>query len=234
MVGTSDGQRRVGRPPAALAPCCPPPSILPSPCAVSSLPGLKDRGDGKGERSWAQLARQHAVQWAGLLALLLLLAASEKWHPVRRNLYVGETPDLELWRYSYPLKANTVPAWAVPCVSVTVPCALIVAWLLSGRISRAEAHAALLVCLYCVAATGTLTNWVKTEVGGQMTLGARTAALVGVPSCCAPGRGLTARMLPPRARRSAALARILSTAAGPAAPSPCSHPRASPSAPTAR
>lgn len=132
--------------------------------AASSLPGLKDRGDGRGERSWVALARAHAPQYAGLLVLLLLLAASEAWHPFRRNLYVGETPDLELWRYSYPLKANHVPAWAVPCVAVSVPCALIAAWLLAGRMSRAEAHAALLIVLYCVATTGTLTNWVKCEV----------------------------------------------------------------------
>ena len=67
-------------------------------------------------------------------------------------------------RYSYPLRANHVPAWAVPCVAVFTPLGLIAGWFLAGRISRAEAHHATLVVVYCVATTGLLTNWVKCEV----------------------------------------------------------------------
>ena len=64
--------------------------------------------------SWLHLARLHAGTYAGLAALLLLTAASEHWDPFHRALYVGHTSDLETWKYSYPFKANTVPAWAVP------------------------------------------------------------------------------------------------------------------------
>jgi hypothetical protein len=64
--------------------------------------------------SWVHLARLHAGTYAGLATLLLLTAASEHWDPFHRALYVGHTSDLETWKYSYPFKANTVPAWAVP------------------------------------------------------------------------------------------------------------------------
>lgn len=115
--------------------------------------------------TWGQLVRGHAAQYAGLVLLLLVLAASERWEPFRRPLYVGQTNDIEYWRYSYPLLPNHVPAWAVPCIAVFTPLLLVVAARLAGRISRAEAHHAILLALYCVATTGTLTNWVKINVG---------------------------------------------------------------------
>lgn len=55
--------------------------------------------------------------------------------------------------YSYPLLPNHVPAWAVPCVAVFTPVLLVVAARLAGRISRAEAHHAILLAVYCVATT---------------------------------------------------------------------------------
>lgn len=140
-----------------------PSTQTPRTVAASSLPNRLDRA-AQGP-SWGQLLRQHAAQYIGLAVLLLVLALSERWQPFRRTFYTGHTADLELWRYSYPLRANHVPAWAVPCVAVSVPITLVVAWLLAGRISRAEAHATCLVVLYCVATTGTLTNWIKNEVG---------------------------------------------------------------------
>lgn len=66
----------------------------------------------------------------------------------------GHTSDLDIWRYSYPLRANHVPAWAVPCIAVFTPTLLVVAWLLAGRIGRTEAHHAILLAVYCVATTG--------------------------------------------------------------------------------
>ena len=48
--------------------------------------------------TWGQLVRAHAAQYAGLVVMLLLLAASERWEPFRRSLYVGQTNDIEYWR----------------------------------------------------------------------------------------------------------------------------------------
>ena len=76
----------------------------------------------------------------------------------------GTTADLDLWHYSYPLKANHVPAWAVPCVATLTPLAVILGCFLGGRISRVEAHHACLLVVSCVATTGLLTNWIKCHV----------------------------------------------------------------------
>lgn len=68
--------------------------------AASSLPGMPPKLDRGAAPFWASLARSHAPQWAGLLALCLLLAASERWDPFQRALYVGgPTSDLEYWKY---------------------------------------------------------------------------------------------------------------------------------------
>lgn len=55
-----------------------------------------DRGGA--QLTWAQLARAHALQYCGLVLLLLLLAASERWEPFHRPLYTGQTNDIEYWR----------------------------------------------------------------------------------------------------------------------------------------
>ncbi|KAL4425952.1 hypothetical protein ABPG75_009968 [Micractinium tetrahymenae] len=114
---------------------------------------------------WAELARQHLGQYAFLAGTCVLLAFSEGWEPFHRNFYVGSTSDMEYWRYSFPLKRNHVPAWAVPCVAVFSTLLVILAFLAAGRISRAEAHHACLLAVSCVAATGLLTNWIKVNIG---------------------------------------------------------------------
>lgn len=111
---------------------------------------------------WAAIARRHWTEYAGLAVLIVLLAWSENWQPYRHVIY--KTSDHELWRYSYPLRTNHVPAWAVPCIAVFGPTLAIGAALAAGRISRMEAHHAILMATCCVATTGLLTNWVKVNV----------------------------------------------------------------------
>eukprot|EP00887_Chlorella_sp_A99_P004643 scaffold4.g4643.t1 len=111
---------------------------------------------------WAAIARRHWTEYAGLAVLIVLLAWSENWQPYRHVIY--KTSDHELWRYSYPLRTNHVPAWAVPCIAVFGPTLAIGAALAAGRISRMEAHHAILMATCCVATTGLLTNWVKASV----------------------------------------------------------------------
>lgn len=68
-----------------------------------------------------------------------------------------------------------MPAWAVPCMAVFTPLLLVAGARLAGRVSRAEAHHAILLAVYCVATTGTLTNWVKANVSARKCRGAVAA-----------------------------------------------------------
>ena len=69
--------------------------------------------------------RQHYGDYAALVALLVVLVISETIPPFQGRIYHvdpwGQPSDAQLWRYSYPLKANTVPSWAVPVISLLGP-----------------------------------------------------------------------------------------------------------------
>ncbi len=60
-----------------------------------------------------------------MAALLVVLVISETIPPFTRRIYhvdsLGQPSDLEIWRYSYPLKEDTVPPWAVPVISLLGP-----------------------------------------------------------------------------------------------------------------
>ena len=77
----------------------------------------------------------------------------------------AHTPQ-ELWRYSYPLRGDTVPAWAVPLISLFSPVAVILLHAACWRqSSRLEAHSAILAALSCVITTALVTNLIKLGVG---------------------------------------------------------------------
>ncbi|KAL4859794.1 Lipid phosphate phosphatase 1 [Chlorella vulgaris] len=107
--------------------------------------------------------RAHAAQYAVVIALIWLLALSERWTPFHHALY--HNGDLEMWRYSYPLRQNHVPAWAVPCISVFTPVLCILGFAAVGRVGRVEVHHACLLLVACVASCGLVTNWIKINVG---------------------------------------------------------------------
>ena len=54
-----------------------------------------------------------------------MLVISETIPPFTKRIYhvdsLGQPSDLEIWRYSYPLKGNTVPSWSVPVISFLGP-----------------------------------------------------------------------------------------------------------------
>jgi hypothetical protein len=135
--------------------------------------------------------RFYLVDYAVLLGLTVLLCVSEVAEPYDRFIYhasdaVSVTPSKprllararacmhpterqivqELWRYSYPLRQDTVPAWSVPLISLLSPVLAVLAHALIWRQTpRLEAHNAVLTALSCVMATALATNLVKLGVG---------------------------------------------------------------------
>ena len=120
-------------------------------------------GKGQPAVTWSQLGRIFWRQYLGIGLLIILLIISEGLNPYRHVLY--NTSDNELWRYSYPLRVNTVPPWAVPTVAIFVPLTVISIALLTGQISILEAHHAGLSALTCILFTGITTNFIKVNVG---------------------------------------------------------------------
>lgn len=112
---------------------------------------------------WSHIFRIFWRQYIGLAILLLVLIFSENLDPYRHVLY--SESDNEIWKYSYPLRRNTVSPWMVPAISILAPLGLIFAALLLGQISILEAHFALVSALGCVMTTGMTTNFIKVNVG---------------------------------------------------------------------
>lgn len=79
-------------------------------------------------------------------------------------------------QYSYPLRADQVPPWAVPLIAVFGPVTVILSFFLAGRISRLEAHHAMMIAVSCVATNGVITNFIKVGVspaGARLQAGVR-------------------------------------------------------------
>ena len=86
------------------------------------------------------------MDYTALAALLVVLCISETVPPFERRIYhsstlgAGGPSDLELWRYSMPLKADTVPPWAVPMIALLLPGSFIVAYYIIYRWERLTLH----------------------------------------------------------------------------------------------
>jgi diacylglycerol diphosphate phosphatase/phosphatidate phosphatase len=111
----------------------------------------------------AVLVRLYWRQYVALAILTILLWISEGLTPYHHVLYSAS--DNELWKYSYPLRVNQVPAWAVPAISILSPLFAIAVAFLTGHISLLEAHQAALAATTCVVTTGLTTNFIKIHVG---------------------------------------------------------------------
>lgn len=120
-------------------------------------------GTGQSHSQWRELARTHWHYYIAVLVLCITLALSEHIRPFRHVLYSAS--DEELWRYSFPLRNNTVPAWAVPSIAILVPLICVLAFYATHRISTVEAHHAVLCAIICVVFTGIATNFIKVNVG---------------------------------------------------------------------
>ena len=115
--------------------------------------------------------RVYATDYLALFGLLIALCISEISTPFQKHIYHSQEfdkgySDAELWRYSYPLHANTerVPAWAVPVVSFLGPAAVLTAYKFVFKPSRLEFHNLLLGLGGSVLSTALFTNFVKLTV----------------------------------------------------------------------
>lgn len=127
----------------------------------------------------------HSLHWVDYVTLALLFAAwliMEEMQPFRRTIYPHG--DAETWRYSNPLRPNTVPAVAVPALAVCGPLLLFVVYFNLYRCPREEAHNLALGLLTNVFCAATVTNFIKLSVrlGAR---GSRGAQGVCVASCAA-------------------------------------------------
>lgn len=113
--------------------------------------------------SWGALARKYWPQYLGVFGTVVLLGVSEKLEPYHHVVY--HKSDLEYWKYSYPLRSDQVPPWAVPLIALFGPASIILLFYFFGKISRVEAHHSLLLAVGCVATNGVVTNFIKVGVG---------------------------------------------------------------------
>jgi hypothetical protein len=125
-------------------------------------------------------AVEQVVDWCFVVLAFLVLAATEGAAP--REGYI---PKSLLQSTSYPLRANTVPAWSVPLYTLALPVALFALHALLWRRPAAEARQLSLGLLAAVSVTAAVTNLIKCPVGRlRPDFNARCAA-------CAVCRDLT-------------------------------------------
>ncbi|EXC20532.1 Putative lipid phosphate phosphatase 3 [Morus notabilis] len=105
------------------------------------------------------VARTHMHDWLILLLLVLLEIILYVIHPFYR--FVGKDLMTDL---KYPLKSNTVPAWAVPMYAVLLPIAIFLIVYYRRR-DVYDLHHAVLGLLFSVLVTGVITDSIKNAVG---------------------------------------------------------------------
>jgi len=127
----------------------------------------KKMGPGGGP-TWSQLARRHWPDYVLIGAMFVALTISELIPPFKRQIFhgfPGENSDVEIWRYSFPLKVDTVPPQLVPPIAFLVPSAVMAAYHVIKTPPRADTHAAVLGLFAAVLVNALLTNFVKIMVG---------------------------------------------------------------------
>ncbi|KAG8366668.1 hypothetical protein BUALT_Bualt17G0103500 [Buddleja alternifolia] len=106
-----------------------------------------------------QLARNHKQDWLILILLVVTEIILNVIHPYYRFVGEGMMEDLR-----YPMKANTVPVWAVPLYAVLLPIAIFILYYLRRR-DVYDLHHSILGLLFAVLITGVLTDAIKDGVG---------------------------------------------------------------------
>ncbi|PVH38269.1 hypothetical protein PAHAL_5G215500 [Panicum hallii] len=107
-----------------------------------------------------RVARSHAWDWVALLLLVAVDALLNVVEPFHRFVGAGMMADL-----GYPMKANTVPVWAVPVIAVIAPVVIFIVFYIRRRNVYDLHHAILAGILFAVLITGVLTDAIKDAVG---------------------------------------------------------------------
>ncbi|XP_072964578.1 lipid phosphate phosphatase 2-like isoform X1 [Typha angustifolia] len=106
-----------------------------------------------------KLTKKHMHDWIILVFLVLMVVCLHVAHPFYR--FVGKEMMTDL---KYPLKNNTVPAWAVPIISLLLPVLIFIAFYFRRR-DVYDLHHAVLGLLFSVLITGVITGAIKDTVG---------------------------------------------------------------------
>ncbi|KAL6775715.1 DPP1 [Auxenochlorella protothecoides x Auxenochlorella symbiontica] len=150
------------------------------------------RGAGSANPTWSCLISSHWRQYLFILVAFFTVQYTDHVRPFRRSIY--HLSDAELWRYSYPLLPNHVPAWVVPLLSLSTPFVIILGFHLAGRLPRLAAHHGVVQGWAAVVITGLITNLIKLNVArprpdfvARCWPGGATPAFtsLGVPLCSA-------------------------------------------------
>lgn len=107
----------------------------------------------------AKVARVHVHDWIILLLLVVIEVILNVIEPFHR--FVGKDMMTDL---TYPLKDNTVPAWAVPIIAIILPFTVFLVYYFYRK-DVYDLHHAILGLLYSVLITGVLTDAIKNAVG---------------------------------------------------------------------
>ncbi|KAG4907542.1 hypothetical protein JHK86_056026 [Glycine max] len=106
-----------------------------------------------------RVARTHMHDWLILLLLVIIDAVLNLIQPFHRFVGEGMMTDLR-----YPLKANTIPFWAVPIIAILLPLAVFLVYYFIRK-DVYDLHHAIMGLLFSVLITAVMTDAIKDAVG---------------------------------------------------------------------
>ncbi|KHN42423.1 Lipid phosphate phosphatase 2 [Glycine soja] len=106
-----------------------------------------------------RVARTHMHDWLILLLLVIIDAVLNLIQPFHRFVGEGMMTDLR-----YPLKANTIPFWAVPIIAILLPLAVFLVYYFLRK-DVYDLHHAIMGLLFSVLITAVMTDAIKDAVG---------------------------------------------------------------------
>ncbi|CAO2185556.1 unnamed protein product [Urochloa humidicola] len=106
-----------------------------------------------------RLARKHTHDWVVLILLAAVVVGLHYASPFNR--FVGKDMMTDI---RYPVKPSTVPAWAVPIISILCPWVIFISIYIARR-DVYDFHDATLGVLFAVLITAVFTDVIKTAIG---------------------------------------------------------------------
>ncbi|KAK8691524.1 hypothetical protein V6N13_075034 [Hibiscus sabdariffa] len=129
------------------------------PLQLTGAQGAAQQGRHPIKTHGAKVARDHLHDWLILMLLVMIEVGLFVIHPFYR--FVGKDMMTDL---KYPMKANTVPVWAVPIYSVLLPICVFI-FVYFRRRDVYDLHHSVLGLLFAVLITAVITDAIKDAVG---------------------------------------------------------------------